>query len=74
MNVIVVADADEVGIAGASSLIQTLRGSVRRAEMILPPRGMKDSREALNHGISRDEWRELAGASSDRRNTNGPRA
>jgi hypothetical protein len=72
MRVIVVADADEVGVAGAESLIQTLRGSVRRVEMILPPRGMKDAREALNHGISSDEWRELIDVSESRRSTNGP--
>ncbi len=72
MNVIVVADADEVGVAGAGSLIQTLRGSVRQVEMVLPPRGMKDAREALNHGISSDEWRELINGSASRRSTNGP--
>lgn len=50
MEVTVIADADGPGIDGARRLIQTLRGSVRRARMVIPP--MKDVRECLNHGMT----------------------
>lgn len=71
MDVVVVADRDAVGIAGAESLIRTLRGSARQVAMVLPPNQMKDAREFLNHGGSSDEWRELLGDSRKPRSTNG---
>jgi hypothetical protein len=74
MNVIVVADADGPGVAGAERLIQSLAGSVRSCLMVLPPMGMKDAREVSNHGGGSNDWKALIGASSERRSTNGRQA
>jgi hypothetical protein len=71
MDVIVVADADGPGVDGAEALTRTLRGSVNSVRMVLPPMGLKDAREVLNHGGSMREWRELVGDSESRRNLNG---
>jgi 5S rRNA maturation endonuclease (ribonuclease M5) len=71
MNVIVVADADGPGVAGAESLIQILRGSVTSVQMVLPPMNLKDAREVLNHGGCTKEWRALLGDSRNQRNSNG---
>jgi hypothetical protein len=70
-KVIVVADNDGPGLGGAESLVRTLRGSASSVEMILPPWGMKDAREVLNHGGTRSDWPTPNRDSSERRNTNG---
>jgi len=74
MEVTIVADDDEPGIAGAESLMQTVAGSALRVEMILPPKGLKDCREALNHGLTRDDWTSTSRIYASRRSSNGPRA
>lgn len=72
MQVVVVADNDDPGIAGAESLIQTLHGSGTRSTMVLPPFGMKDSRMVANHHGRSTDWMDLL--SSERRNSNGRKA
>jgi hypothetical protein len=74
MDVLVVADNDGPGVKGAQELTRTLRGSARSVRMLLPPMGMKDAREVLNHGGSMKEWREQLTGSRSRRNLNGPQA
>lgn len=74
MNVVVVADHDLPGVEGAEALIQTLRGSAISVRMVLPPMGMKDAREVLNHGGSSSDWLALLGDSRNQRNSNGRQA
>lgn len=73
-RVVIVSDNDGAGIGGAESLERTLRGSVSSVETILPPWGMKDSREVANHGGKRDDWLILISDLNDRRNSNGRQA
>lgn len=73
-RVVIVSDNDGAGIGGAESLERTLRGSVSSVETILPPWGMKDSREVANHGGKKDDWLILISDLNDRRNSNGRQA
>lgn len=72
--VVIVADNDEVGIAGAHALDRTIRGSVQQSLIVVPPMRMKDAREVANHGGTKSDWMALIGATRSPRNSNGLQA
>ena len=50
MRVVVVADADDVGIRGAHQLAMSLRIYCANVRVLIPPRGAKDIRQWINEG------------------------
>ncbi len=69
-EIVIVADADEVGVRGAERLRNGIgRGS--RCRVVLPPMGLKDARQVLNHGGASTDWRGLPPLTEGRRSTNG---
>lgn len=67
-EVVVVADADSVGLKGAIRLSERIG---RRSRVVLPPMGLKDARQVLNYGGARSDWTALPSVTDERRSTNG---